>query len=39
LKKKQQKNFYLLQVLATQVPQPAVNRSFSLLFFKKEALA
>jgi hypothetical protein len=39
LKKKKQKNFYLLGALAGWLPKPAVSKSFLLLFFKKEALA
>jgi hypothetical protein len=44
LKKKKQKNFYLLRALATTAPTPAISKSFLLpqagsLFFKKEALA
>jgi hypothetical protein len=38
LKKKKQKNFYLLWALARKVPTPPVSKSFLLLFFKKEAL-
>jgi hypothetical protein len=38
LKKKQQKNFCLRWALATALPQPAVNKSFLVLFFKKEPL-
>jgi hypothetical protein len=39
LKKKKQKNFHLLRVVALSLPRPAINESFLLLFFKKEALA
>jgi hypothetical protein len=39
LKKSNQKTSAHLRALATAVPQPAVNKSFLLLFFKKEALA
>jgi hypothetical protein len=39
LKKKKQKNFWLLEVVATPVSTPAISRSFLLLFFKKEVLA
>jgi hypothetical protein len=38
LKKKNQKNFWSLGALASAEPQAAVNKSFLLLFFKKEAL-
>jgi hypothetical protein len=37
--KKEAKKRLLLVPLARLVPQPAVSRSFLLLFFKKEALA
>jgi hypothetical protein len=37
--KKKQKNFDLLRALALKPTNPAANRSFLLLFFKKEALA
>jgi hypothetical protein len=37
--KKKQKNFDLLGALAPPLPQPALSKSFLLLFFKKEALA
>ncbi len=39
LKKKQQKNFYFPRDLVTPLQTPAVNRSFLVLFFKKERLA
>jgi len=40
LKKKKQKNFYLLGAAAHAVPTPAVNESFFASFFsKKEALS
>jgi hypothetical protein len=39
LKKKQQKNFHLRRDLARLLPKPALNESFLLLFFKKEALS
>jgi hypothetical protein len=39
LKKKKQKNVYLLGVVTPAVPNPATSKSFLLLFFKKEALA
>jgi hypothetical protein len=39
LQKKQQKNSYLLGVLATAGQNPATNKSFLLLFFKKDALS
>jgi hypothetical protein len=35
---KETKNSYLLGIVATVGQMPAVNRSFVLLFFKKEAL-
>jgi hypothetical protein len=39
LQKKNQKNSYLLGVVARAVLQPAVSKSFLLIFFKKEVLA
>ncbi len=39
LQKKNQKNSYLRWDLAPAPPTPAVNKSFLLLFFKKEAFA
>jgi hypothetical protein len=39
VQKKNQKNAYLLGAVAPKLQQPAVNKSFLLLFFKKEALA
>jgi hypothetical protein len=36
LKKKEAKKLLLLVPLARLLPQPAVNRSFLLLFFKKK---
>jgi hypothetical protein len=39
LQKKKQKNSYLLRAVASPLPQPAVTKSFLLLFFKKEVLA
>jgi hypothetical protein len=39
LKKSNQKPFADLGALAPPAPQPAVNRRFLFLFFKKEALA
>jgi len=36
--KKRTKKLSLLEDLATPPPQPAVNKSFLLLFFKKAAL-
>jgi hypothetical protein len=39
LKKKKQKNFCSWGRVAVQGPEPAVNKSFLLLFFKKEALS
>jgi hypothetical protein len=39
LQKKKQKNFYLLWAVAPPGDAPADNKSFLLLFFKKEALA
>jgi hypothetical protein len=38
LKKKRQKNFCPVGALARLPPQPAISKSFLLLFFKKEAL-
>jgi hypothetical protein len=38
LQKKKQKNSYLLGVAALLVNEPAVSKSFLLLFFKKEVL-
>jgi hypothetical protein len=37
--KKRSKKLSLLGAATRSVPQPAVNESFLLLFFKKEALA
>jgi hypothetical protein len=37
--KKEAKKLLLLGALVRAVPQPAVSKSFLLLFFKKEALA
>jgi hypothetical protein len=39
LQKKKQKNSYLLGALSPPLPRPAVNKSFLLLFFKKEVLS
>jgi hypothetical protein len=39
LKKKKQKNFWSLRVVAPASPPPPVSKSFLLLFFKKEVLA
>jgi hypothetical protein len=39
LQKKKRKNSYLLGALAPPLPRPAVNKSFLLLFFKKEVLS
>jgi hypothetical protein len=39
LQKKKQKNSWMLAVVATPVTEPAVSKSFLLLFFKKEVLA
>jgi hypothetical protein len=39
LKKKKQKNFCFLRALAWSTSKPPVNKSFLLLFFKKEALS
>jgi hypothetical protein len=39
LQKKQQKNSYLLGVVAPAVQTPPISKSFLLLFFKKEALS
>jgi len=39
LQKKKQKNSHDPRALAPQPPKPAVNKSFLLLFFKKEVLA
>ncbi len=39
LKKKKQKNFDSLRAVATPTPHPTINKSFLLLFFKKEALS
>jgi hypothetical protein len=39
LQKKKQKNSYDLRAMAPPSPTPTVNKSFLLLFFKKEALA
>jgi hypothetical protein len=36
--KKRSKKLSVLRALATPAPKPAVNESFLLLFFKKEAL-
>jgi hypothetical protein len=36
--KKEAKKLLLLGALAGRLPQPSVNKSFLLLFFKKEAL-
>jgi hypothetical protein len=37
--KKEAKKLLLLWALAPSAPRPAVNKSFLLLFFKKEALS
>jgi hypothetical protein len=39
LQKKKQKNSYLPRAVAPQSPTPLANKSFLLLFFKKEALS
>jgi hypothetical protein len=39
LQKKKQKNSYLLRDVALAVNEPAVSKSFLLLFFKKEVLS
>jgi hypothetical protein len=39
LQKKKQKNSHLLRAVARQAPNPTVNESFLLLFFKKEVLS
>jgi len=35
LKKKKQKDFWSLRVVAMKVPQPAVSKSFLVTFFQK----